>query len=59
MRIVIFTKLLVSCSNYLETVIIRCFSRLMSINFREFVSKSFRPIVNIKNLAQLVRSVYI
>ena len=52
MRIVIFTKFLVSWSNYLEMVIIQCFSGLKNSNFLEFVSKSVRPIVNIRNLAQ-------
>jgi len=50
-RIIIFTKLLPSWGNSLEMVIIPYFSELMSSNFLEFVSKSFRPIVNIRNLA--------
>jgi len=50
-RIIIFTKLLVIWGNYLEMVINQCFSGLMSTNFLEFVSKSVRPIMNIRNLA--------
>jgi len=42
-RIVIFTKLLVSWNNYLEMIIIQCFGGLMSSNFLKFVSKSINP----------------
>jgi len=40
-RIVIFTKLLVSWGNHLEMVIIRRFSGLMSSEFLEIRYKSF------------------
>jgi len=42
-RIVIFIKLLVSWGNYLDMVIIRRFSGLMSSNFLEIRCKSFEP----------------
>jgi len=58
MRIVIFTKLQVSWGNYLETVIIQCFGELKISDFLEFISRSVRPIMNIRDLSHS-RVVYI
>jgi hypothetical protein len=53
MRIISFTKLLVSWGNYLEMIIIRCFNGLSDSNFWELVSKDVDPIMTIRNLSQL------
>jgi len=41
MRIFIFTKLVVTCGNYFEMFIKRCFNKLVSSNFLELSGKSF------------------
>jgi len=48
-RIIMFTKLPVSRGNYFGTVINLCFNELVSSNFLEFISGSFKPIMVCSN----------